>query len=203
MCEKALCVACGEREAVATGRCFRCYQYLRIHGFERPRFQKHDRCVNCGAECIHSNGRCPTCASYFFKHKVERPKRLIEHNQEKKQAARWCKVCGNVGELRMMRCDACYAYWRKHHRDRPKHLWRDDLNCKTCGKPLHMVKRAIRGYCFHCYDYKQTYKKERPQRLWGNGPCGFCDCGKPANHLIDKFPLCDGCAKDYKKGAYS
>jgi hypothetical protein len=39
--------------------------------------------------------------------------------------------------------------------------------------------------------------------LWGNGPYGRCDCENPATHLIDKFPLCDSCAVEYKKGAYS
>jgi hypothetical protein len=60
-----------------------------------------------------------------------------------------------------------------------------------------------RGYCNACRHYFVRTGKKRPPHLWGNGPEGWCECGKPANHMIDKFPLCDSCAVEYKKGAYS
>lgn len=189
------------------GRCRRCDTYYKRHGVERPKHPtnrgRYSACVNCGASKIKSDGRCNACWVYFYKNGIERPRELWERCRQKAIAPAWCKNCGHPDVYCLFRCMNCYRYWRIHDKERPRYMWEDDPKCKTCGRPLRTVKRKDSGRCDACNSYRRKYGIERPQHFWGNGPAGWCDCGQPANHLIDKFPLCDSCAVEYKKGAYS
>ena len=163
-----------------------------------------NRCKVCSLKPAEFKGRCRPCQLYYRIHGVERPLELIERSVERASKPRWCKVCNKPStELRRLRCERCYRYWLLHRKDRPRHYWCDDLKCKVCQIPLSAAKRVIQGHCKKCYEYKRKFDRQRPQHLWGNGPFGYCECGQPANHMIDKFPLCDSCAVEYKKGAYS
>lgn len=206
MC-KAICVACGERPVHCKQRCRRCHWYKSKHGVDRPAYlnekQKFDACIVCGNEKVHGEGRCANCYGYWVRHGVERPLVFIEKEKIRKTTPKWCKVCNQRMSVRSFRCDACYEYWLANKKERPMHLWNADMQCKNCKKPLNSDCDPRRGYCNACRHYFARTGKKRPPHLWGNGPHGFCDCGKPANHMIDKFPLCDECAVEYKKGAYS
>lgn len=209
MCEKLLCDNCGEKPAYCKGRCVRCYSYFRDHGIERPVGLEHALkipkfCANCRRKRAVKNGRCASCQTYFYRHGVERPLSFVYKLEERQASPRWCKNCGSPDLSCNLRCARCDCYWRIHRKERPKHLWVDDPRCKTCGKPLPSGNRRKRsGRCDLCREYRSVYKKERPQKLWGDGLHGWCDCGQPAHHLIDKFPLCNSCAVEYKKGARS
>ena len=209
MCDKPLCWVCGEKPVFCKERCVRCYSYHRDHGIERPKglekaLKIPKLCSNCQRKIAVKKGRCLACRSYFQRHGTERPMQYLAKLAERVAAPRWCKNCGSPEVSCNLRCARCDGYWRIHKKERPYHLHTDDPRCKTCGKPLpNGSRRKLSGRCDHCREYRRVYKKERPQKLWGNGPHGFCECGQPANHLIDKFPLCDGCAVEYQKGAYS
>lgn len=162
-------------------------------------------CVNCGSKGTHAKGRCITCYKYFWVHKVDRPLEFIERKAKRVSAPRWCKVCGHPALYRSFRCHACHDYYMRCRKERPRHLYVsiEDGRCANCGISALGVPRFRRGRCRRCYEYKMRHNTERPESLWGNGPFGYCECGQPANHMIDKFPLCDSCAVEYKKGAYS
>lgn len=208
MCEKSLCVVCNEREIYASGRCGRCWTYYRKHdGVDRPTVPTwhkgvHSACINCNYGKPYSAGRCKACHSYFERHQCERPQALWQRRQEEAKLARWCKNCGAPRVTGYMRCNSCRRYWKKYSKERPRRYFADDVTCKTCGIPLVLVRKKA-DRCTRCYEYKRIYKKERPAHLWGNGPHGWCDCGQPAQHKIDNYPLCNGCAVEYKKGAWS
>lgn len=205
MCE--ICMICNEKPVFCRKRCVRCLRYLNRHGIERPaqltwRRSQYDQCINCGNQKVVSNGRCKACRHYFERNGKERPRELVERHQEKKNAPRWCKNCGSPSIAGFLRCNACYRYWKNHGKERPRRYF-DNPNCKNCGIPLDTVVIVKAGHCSRCYEYKRIFKKSRPEKLWGNGPHGWCECGQPAQHMIDKFPLCNGCAVEYQKGAYS
>lgn len=208
MCDKPLCMICHEKPVLCRERCVRCLRYLQRHGIERPARPtwhkgQYERCINCGDPKLAANGRCKACKCYFERNNKERPRELWERRKAEAQMPRWCQNCGSPNIMGHMRCTACYRYWKAHGKERPYRYFADNAKCKNCGIPLDTVVIVKKGHCSKCYEYKRMYKKERPQKLWGNGPHGFCECGQPANHLIDKFPLCDGCAVEYQKGAYS
>jgi len=210
MCEGIeRCFVCSERPAYCTGRCVRCYRFKQRHGFDRPTEPAPLKlCSNCGVKPAFARGRCPACLSYFKRHHIERPLSLIEQAQKREEAAKhsawWCKNCGSPDIESNMRCTRCARYFRMHGKERPRHLFVDDPRCKVCGKPLPTDgRRKLSGKCELCRHYEETRGKKRPAHLWGNGPHGWCECGQPAQHLIDKFPLCNGCAVEYQKGAYS
>lgn len=205
MCDKAMCRICEEKPVYSLERCSRCYTYLRIHGVERPKnIGTPKLCSNCHQKPAVNRGRCRTCRSYFQRTGKERPPENIKKRAEREAAPRWCKNCGSPDICCNLRCDPCEHYLRIHGKERPYHLYTDDPRCKNCGIPLSdSSRRKVKGRCKRCREYRNIYKKERPQHLWGNGSEGWCECGKPANHSIDKFALCDECAVEYKKGAYS
>lgn len=208
MCEKPLCAICKEREVYAKGRCSRCWAYQRKHGgIDRPATPTwykgvYTACVNCGYGKPYSKGRCKACHTYFERNQIERPSSLWQRRHEEATLPRWCKNCGAPSLTGYMRCLACYRYWKVHSKERPRHYFAADATCKNCGIPLALGRKR-KGKCSRCYEYKRVFGRERPAHLWGNGPHGFCECGQPAHHLIDKFPLCNGCAAEYQKGAYS
>lgn len=208
MCRKSLCTICEEREIYARGRCGRCWSYYRKHGgVDRPVVPtwykgQYKQCVNCGESKPYSKGRCKACHTYYERNQTERPFVLFERHKEKAVLPRWCKNCGSPSITGFLRCNACYRYWKAHGKERPRRYF-DNPNCKNCGIPLDTVVIVKAGHCSRCYEYKRIFKKSRPEKLWGNGPHGWCECGQPAQHMIDKFPLCNGCAVEYQKGAYS
>lgn len=159
-------------------------------------------CRNCGIEPVASCGRCLPCYWYHRRHGIERPSKLIESRELRKKNPRWCKNCGSPGVLRHLRCENCDSYWRRNRKERPRHKFEDFTQCKNCHVPLEERNRR-NGMCKKCYQYEWCFGRPRPQKLWGDGKFGWCECKKPANHMIDKFPLCDSCAVEYKKGAYS
>lgn len=205
MCDKVMCRNCGLEHVYGWGRCYKCYKYFWRHEKERPEslwMPKRETCLNCGSREVLTAGRCDPCRVYLLRNGKERPLLLAEWYEQKKRLPKWCKVCGTPSLLCRGRCRACDRYWRVRGKERPKRLWCDDLNCSNCKKPLCSVPWKCKGYCNACYQFEKRGQK-RPPHLWGAGKEGFCDCGQPANHMIDKFPLCDSCAIEYKKGAWS
>lgn len=207
MCEKPMCSNCGIKPRRAFGRCVACYEYFIDHGIERPErlWNRPKQCVNCGNSSTFAQGRCRSCYKYLWRYGKERPLASEEKRLERIESPKWCKICGDVSLYRGRRCHACYDYFIRNGKERPRHLRveRSERRCSNCGIGANGTRCFKRGLCRTCYDYKRETGKPRPQHLWGNGPAGWCECGQPANHLIDKFPLCDSCAVEYKKGAYS
>ena len=161
-------------------------------------------CMVCGEKPIDCSGRCATCRMYFKKYGVERPASLIEKARAlrmfKQNSARWCRNCGSLELGYNMRCFLCANYLARHGKERPRVLWSDDPRCKNCKKPLPTDGRRYHsGKCELCRHYEEEVGRNRPPHLWGDGKFGFCECGYPADHLIDKFPLCNRCAKEYQQ----
>jgi len=198
-----LCTICNERPTFTKGRCQRCSTYYYRHGSERPACPTtrgvYASCINCGREQINGYGRCRACRQYVLRKGIERPKELWQRRIQEAELPRWCKNCGNPSIMGYMRCTSCYRYWYNHGKERPRKYFQDDPVCKTCGIPLDAVLRKKSGRCERCYEYLRRFKKERPDKLWGHGPHGWCECGNAAHHLIDKFPLCNDCAKEYRR----
>lgn len=206
MCEKPLCWVCGERPPFCHGRCVRCHSYWRRTGKERPKGLKASKlCRNCKTKPASKGSTlCGACRIYKSRNGEDRPKHLTYRVEEKEKSAKWCKNCGHPDIWALQRCELCYHYYCEHGKERPKHLWIDNPSCKNCSKPLPVNgRRFSSGKCVLCREYERKFGRPRPNHLWGNGKEGWCECGKAANHLIDKFPLCDGCAVEYQKGAYS
>lgn len=155
-------------------------------------------CSNCGKLAQLNGGRCTACRSFFYRHSVERPAEFVNRQLERAANPRWCKVCGNPKIIANCRCNACDHYWRAHGKERPYRYWTENKACKNCKVPLAAVKRKRGLRCGACDDYKRKYGVNRPKYLWGDGVHGFCECGYPADHMIDKFPLCNRCAKEYQ-----
>lgn len=166
-------------------------------------------CSNCKRKPAYRGQRCTTCRAYLYNYGIERPQILwfkqAERIEKKAKAPAWCSNCGSMEISHNFRCYRCARWLHEHKRERPRHLWAEDPRCKNCTHPLPVAKgrRKTSGLCQLCRVYFNKYKKHRPKKAWGIGSAGWCDCGAPAEHKINKFTLCNQCAVDYKKGAYT
>jgi hypothetical protein len=144
---------------------------------------------------VHAKGLCHTCYTYELKHSSPRPKELILRYRPFAEGKKplWCKNCGSLKLLANLRCKPCDQYWRRHRKERPRRLWDVEVVCENCARPLASVAR--RGsQCLDCYRYHKRYGKVRPLAETLRGTYGWCDCGEPAEVLLDElWPVCWGC----------
>jgi len=198
MCENTPCRICGEiRRIHAKGRCKRCYGHFIRWGKERPteKKKKPTTCARCGIDDVYCSGHCKKC----YRHRFNRGT-IRTYKYKNPELPRWCKNCGSPGVNTEQRCEACAWFFKRHKRERPRHLWDETFCCKTCKLPLSTYKGwKIKGRCNPCYKYLKRTGRDRPREYWGIGVHGWCECGFPATHLIDKFPLCNRCAKEYQQ----
>lgn len=164
-------------------------------------------CKHCEYPCkkTHGLGLCSACSTFYFKHRQMRPRRLIEASAIRRRKAKWCMTCGNPNVMCKQECKSCYGYRERNGRPRPRWIWDDEFPCVNCGIPKKAASRRKCGRilfhkdrCAPCYSYQRRTGKERPEYLWGKGKHGFCDCGSPAEHQIDKINMCNRCVKDYR-----
>lgn len=160
-----------------------------------------EKCVVCGEipRVFRGDKRCTACWTYRWRHGVDRPIEWIERSRRRKGAPKWCRVCGSTdSRIVNQMCSACNKYFYRHGKDRPRHYWDEEAKCRTCKIPLDKAPFPSNGRCNACNMYKRNNGTERPKYLWGDGIHGWCTCGYPADHLIDKFPFCNRCAKEYQ-----
>lgn len=164
------------------------------------------RCGNCKQERPkRCRGLCEACHTYQKRHNQNRPMHLIRREVAKLKKIRWCQTCGNPQIDSNHMCGACRKYWATSGKARPKWLWDDEFCCTTCGIPKRIARHTAGGHvnfrkdkCRACSQYERKYGKPRPQHLWGNGSKGWCDCGYPAEHEINKIVMCNRCVKEYR-----
>jgi hypothetical protein len=164
-------------------------------------------CKECGIDKrLPKRGiTCSACNRYRLLHGVPRPATLIQRELAKRNAIKWCEVCGHPDIYALQKCKLCHDYWLAHKKARPRWLWDKDICCSVCGFPKKALKRGRNGRlafrkdkCLPCDTYQREQKRPRPAYLWGKGSKGWCDCGYPAEHQIDGFTLCNRCVKDYR-----
>lgn len=164
-------------------------------------------CKHCGYPCkkTHGLGLCSACATFYFKYRQMRPRRLIEASATRRRKAKWCMTCGHPDIMCKQECKLCYGYRQRNGKPRPRWMWDDDLCCVNCDFPKKAALRRKNGRiyfhqdkCAACYAYHKRTGKERPEYLWGKGSKGWCSCGYPAEHQIDKINMCNRCVKEYR-----
>ncbi len=167
-------------------------------------------CTNCGVKTKYLifGTTCSTCRKFERKHG-----RLPDKSERRIKVRGWirCKRCKQdcIHHAKGM-CINCYNYQHTKHKPRPADRFAQ--YCLNCGKPLNRSDPKNnqchgKGLCRLCYQYQWMYGKPRPDRLWGKGPHGYCDCGKPANHIVtvrvmhhdEHYPLCDGCHAEHQR----
>lgn len=184
---------------------------------ERPRVVKKQEvktepevvtvCRDCGInKRLPKRGiTCAACNRYKLLHGVPRPSALIAREQAKRNAIKWCEVCGHTTVYALQKCKPCHDYWLTHKKSRPQWLWDEDICCSVCGFPKKAARRNKSGRlafrkdkCQPCDTYQREQGRQRPPHLWGKGSKGWCACGYPAEHEINKIVMCNRCVKEYR-----
>lgn len=163
-------------------------------------------CRNCKYQKkIAVWGMCDACCSFWRRNGKMRPAGIIRRAAAREGKAKWCKTCGHTKIKANQRCATCYRYWLLTGKARPKWFWDEDYCCSVCDFPKAAVKTYKQGRkafygdkCSACYRYQYRYNKPRPSHLWGKGTHGWCECGSPAEHQINKIAMCNRCVKDYR-----
>lgn len=163
-------------------------------------------CANCKLEKKkRSFDLCAACYDYQHTHKKNRPMHLVRLELEKQERSKWCHNCGSPNIRACFLCMPCYNYKNRTGKHRPKWLRDDEFCCTVCGIPKRLTPLDAdgattfrKGKCRACASYQRYHGKPRPPELWGNGKYGWCDCGYPAEHQIDKINMCNRCVKEYR-----